>query len=364
MGSRVTAVLPQRTAVVLTAFAVALTALLVFATTSGAAGGNSFTVHNLVSDGSVPADHTDPNLVNGWGITRGPTTPWWVSDNGTDNSTLYQGNGTIVPLVVRVPGAPTGTVFNGGPNFVLHGIAPARFLFATEAGFIRGWNPAVAATEAVVGANRSNVKASYKGLAIASTSGGDRLYATDFHNGRVDVFNGSFKLIVRPGAFTDPNLPEGYGPFGIQTIGSWVYVSYAKQDADRADEVAGPGLGIVDVYDLNGMFLRRAITGGNLNAPWGMALAPTGFGEFGGDLLVGNFGGDGWINAYRVTSSGAYQFHATLRMAIGLPIAIEGLWGIGFGGGTAANGATTSLFFAAGPDDESHGLFGVINPPS
>jgi uncharacterized protein (TIGR03118 family) len=214
--------------------------------------------------------------------------------------------------------------------------------------------------EAVVAVNRSNEGAIYKGLAIASTADGDRLYAADFHNARVDVFNGSFQLLARPGAFIDPNLPAGYAPFGIQTIGSWVYVSYAKQDEEREDEVAGPGLGIVDVYDTNGTFLRRAITGGALNAPWGMTLAPAGFGEFGGELLVGNFG-DGRLHAYRITASGPYQFHAPLRLTNGEPIVIDGLWGIGFGNGAAA-GPVTSLFFAAGPDDEEHGLFGVINP--
>jgi uncharacterized protein (TIGR03118 family) len=355
-----TAARPRRTTAFALALAAGLAALLIVVAQTGAAGGNSFTVHNLVSDGSVPADHVDPHLVNGWGITAGPATPWWVADNATDVSTLYRGDGTIVPLVVTVPGGPTGTVFNGTTSFVLRGIGPARFLFATEAGTIRGWNPAVQATEAVVAADRSRDGAIYKGLAIASTSDGPRLYAADFHNARVDVFNGSFNLVMRAGAFQDPNLPAGYAPFGIQNIGGWIYVSYAKQDEEKKDEVAGPGLGIVDVYDANGTFLRRAITGGALNAPWGMALAPNGFGEFGGELLVGNFG-NGRINSYRITTQGAYQFHATLRKTNGEPIFIDGLWGIGFGNG-AASGPLTSLYFAAGPDDEAHGLFGVISP--
>jgi uncharacterized protein (TIGR03118 family) len=343
-----------------TVLAAALAALLIVVAQTRAAGGNSFTVHNLVSDGSVPADRTDPNLVNGWGITRGPATPWWVADNGTDVSTLYRGDGTIVPLVVRVAGGPTGTVFNGTTSFVLRGVGPARFLFATEAGTIHGWNPAVAPTEAVVAARHQ--EAIYKGLAIGSTADGDRLYAADFHNGRVDVFNGSFQLLMRPGAFRDPALPAGYAPFGIQNIGGWIYVTYAKQDSDREDEIAGPGLGFVDVYDANGTFLRRAVSHGSLNAPWGLALAPAGFGEFGGDLLVGNFG-DGRINAYRVTAQGEYQLHGVLRRTNGEPISIDGLWGIGFGNGSAA-GPVTSLYFAAGPDDEEHGLFGVIQPAS
>ena len=350
------AIRPNLAVVLLTTLAVALAAFLIVVGTTRAAGGNSFTVHNLVSDGGVPADHTDPNLVNGWGLARSATSPWWVADNETDVSTLYQGNGTQGSLVVSVPGGPTGTVFNGTSGFVLRGVGPARFLFATEAGTIRGWNPSVAPTEAVIAATRAT--ANYKGLAIGSTAEGPRLYATDFHNGRVDVFNATFNVLNRPGAFVDPNLPEGYGPFGIQNLGGLIYVTYAKQDADREDEVAGPGLGLVDVYDTSGTFLRRVATGGALNAPWGLTLAPTGFGEFGGDLLVGNFG-DGRINAYRVTAQGPYAVHGTLRDTSRAPIVIDGLWGIDFGNGAGA-GPTTSLFFAAGPDDETHGVFGVI----
>jgi uncharacterized protein (TIGR03118 family) len=355
MGKQATR--PNLAAVLLTTFAAALAAFLIVVGTTRAAGGNSFAVQNLVSDGGVPADHTDPNLVNGWGLARSATSPWWVADNGTDVATLYQGNGTQVSLVVKVPGGPTGAVFNGTSSFVLRGVGPARFLFATEAGRIRGWNPSVASTEAVVAATRAG--ANYKGLAIGSTAEGDRLYATDFHNGRIDVFNGSFKVLNKPGAFVDPNLPAGFGPFGIQNLGGWIYVTYAKQDADREDEVAGPGLGLVDVYDSSGTFLRRVATGGALNAPWGLTLAPAGFGEFGGNLLVGNFG-DGRINPYRVTAQGPYAAHGTLRDMSGAPIVIDGLWGIDFGNGAAA-GPTTSLFFAAGPDDETHGLFGVIH---
>ena len=165
-------------------------------------------------------------------------------------------------------------------------------------------------------------------------------------------------MLNKPGAFVDPNLPAGYGPFGVQNIGGWIYVTYAKQDADRVDEIAGPGLGVVDVYDSSGTFLRRVATGGALNAPWGLTMAPAGFGEFGGNLLVGNFG-DGRINAYTPTAQGPYAAHGTLRGTNGAPIFIDGLWAIGFGNGAGA-GPTTSLFFAAGPDDEQHGLFGVI----
>jgi uncharacterized protein (TIGR03118 family) len=324
----------------------------------------TYVVRNLVSDGAVPAEHTDANLVNGWGIAASTTSPWWVADNGTDKSTLYDGNGVAVPLVVTVEGGPTGVVFNGGTDFVISDKAghsgPARFLFASENGTIHGWNPAVPppppSTHAFVGASRAKDGAIYKGLAIA----GSMLYATDFHNGRVDVFNGSFKLVTPAGAFKDPNLPEGYGPFGIQNLGGKIYVTYAKQDADRKDEIAGLGLGFVDVFDTSGAFLQRVATGGELNAPWGLAWAPAdGFGQFNGDLLVGNFG-DGKIHAFHQQANGSFAPAGVLRGAGGSQIVIDGLWGIGFGNG-AASGPLTTLYFAAGPDDEAHGLFGRID---
>jgi uncharacterized protein (TIGR03118 family) len=203
--------------------------------------------------------------------------------------------------------------------------------------------------------DRSKDGAIYKGLAIA----GSQLYATDFHNGRVDVFNAAFKLVTPAGAFTDPNLPAGYGPFGIQNLGGNIYVSYAQQDADKHDEVDGPGLGVVDVYDANGVFLHRVATGADLNAPWGLAWAPAGFGDFSGDLLVGNFG-DGKIHAFKSLANGSFAPAGVLRGAGGAQIAIDGLWGIGFGNG-AGSGPLTTLYFAAGPDHEAHGLFGRID---
>jgi uncharacterized protein (TIGR03118 family) len=326
----------------------------------------AYAVTNLVSDGFVPAAHTDPNLVNGWGIAASPSgSPWWVANNETDTSTLYDQNGVAQggPLVVKVEGAPTGMVFNGGSDFVIHDSAGnsgvARFLFATESGTIRGWSPAVPppplSTKSFLGVRRGD-GAIYKGLAIA----GSTLYAADFHNSRVDMFNGSFKLISAPGAFKDPNLPDGYGPFGIQNLGGTIYVTYAKQDADREDEIAGPHLGFVDAYTTGGALIRRVASGGDLNAPWGLAWAPaTGFGQFSGDLLVGNFG-DGRINAFHQEADGHFTFAGQLRGTTGSPIVIDGLWGIGFGNGGVA-GPTTTLFFAAGPDDEEHGLFGRID---
>jgi uncharacterized protein (TIGR03118 family) len=209
----------------------------------------------------------------------------------------------------------------------------------------------------VVGAAASD-GASYKGLAIASSGGNPYLYAADFHNAKVDVYNGSFVLQAWTGAFVDPGIPDGFAPFGIQTLNGMIFVTYAKQDADAADEVAGEGLGFVSAFGTDGSFLGRVASGDDLNAPWGLAWAPaSGFGRFSGDLLVGNFG-DGRINAYAWTSSG-WEARGHLKTANHLPLAVDGLWGIGFGNG-ANSGPTTTLYFAAGPDDEEHGLFGSI----
>jgi len=220
---------------VLTAAAVVAVVAAVLATRTSAAGVNAYVQHNLVSDGSLPADHVDSNLVNAWGLTAQPTSPWWVADNGTDVSTIYTADGTPRPLVVSVPNAPTGAVSNTGSSFVV-GSGPALFLFATEEGKILGWNAALGTT-AQVAVDRSGEDAIFKGLAIA----GDRLYATDFHNGQVDVFDGSFGQVDLPGAFVDPMIPPGFAPFGIQNVGGDIFVTYAKQDADREDDVAGPG---------------------------------------------------------------------------------------------------------------------------
>ncbi|MFL5797674.1 MAG: TIGR03118 family protein [Actinomycetota bacterium] len=347
--------------------------LVAVAASPAAAGSNSYHVTKLVSDQAGEAANTDSNLVNAWGLAAGPTTPWWVADNETKVSTLYDGSGngfpSTGPLVVDVPGAPTGLVFNGGSGFVVSdgtNSGPAKFLFATEAGTIRGWSPAVPppplSTQTEVGKDRSGVGAIYKGLAIASTPDGDRLYAADFHNGRVDVFDSDFGLVTSPGAFVDPTLPARFAPFGIQAIGDAIFVAYAKQDADREDEVAGRGLGFVDMYDTSGNILGRVATRGLLNAPWGLAIAPATFGRFGGDLLVGNFG-DGQINAFVQRPNGRFEHDGRLRRPNGLPLAIDGLWALQVGNDNAA-GSSNSVFFTAGPDDETHGLFGRIDPAS
>ncbi len=327
---------------------------------------SEYSVTYLVSDGTIPAAHTDANLVNGWGITAGPTTPWWVANNHTDTSTLYDGTGAPRPLVVSVPGGPTGTVFNGSADFVVSSggaSGPARFLFATEGGTIQGWNPGVplppTSTHAQVGADRSSVGAIYKGLAIGQVGSANFLYATDFHNGRVDVFNGSFTLQSWHGAFRDRRLPRGYAPFGIQNLGGVMFVTFAKQDADRMDELHGRGFGFVDAFTTSGQLLGRVASRDDLNAPWGLAMAPAGFGQFSGDLLVGNFG-DGRINAFRWSRDDGWEEHGTLRGADHRPLSIDGLWGIGFGNGSAS-GPTNVLYFAAGPNDEAHGAFGSIS---
>ena len=320
---------------------------------------------NLVSDVAGAAELHDSSLVNAWGLTFGPTTPAWVADNGTGVSTLYSGAvGATpvakVPVTVSIPGgAPTGAVFNGSAGFVVHSgtsSGPARFLFSSEAGTITGWNAAVPppppSTQAQTAVTVPG--AIFKGLAIADTATGPQIYATDFHNAQVDVWDASFAPVRRPGAFSDPALPSGYAPFGIQAINGGIVVTYAKQDADAEDEVAGPGKGFVDVYDTGGGLLRRFAARGALNAPWGVALAPQGFGRASGALLIGNFG-DGRINAYDPVSA---KFLGALRGEHGRRIAIDGLWALEFGNGVI--GTPQTLLFTAGPAEETHGLFGAI----
>ena len=333
--------------------------------------------HNILSDGSVPADHTDTNVVNAWGLVAGPTTPWWIADNGTGKTTLFNiGTGTIVATFI-VPGAggaqgnPTGLVFNGGTGFVVNnGVgspAPARFIFSSEDGTLSAFKGAPIVT-VVPNANAPAHGAIYKGLAIDSATAGQFLYATDFHNAKVDIFDSSFHLLSIPGAFTDPNLPAGFAPFGIQNINGTIYVTYALQDEDAEDDVAGPGNGYVDAYDTAGNFIRRVASAGELNSPWGLALAPDNFGRFSGDLLVGNFG-DGRIHAFdpnQLTETGEFEAVGLMHSAAGRPVQIDGLWALQFGHGAAANGPTNTLFFTAGPDDENHGLFGSlvnVQPP-
>jgi len=327
--------------------------------------------HNLVSDGFVAADHPDPNLVNAWGVAFNPFGFVWVANNGTGTSTLYDGDGNPQTLIVQIPtpdaatgGNPTGIVYNGSNSFtVTVGTAsgPSRFIFATEDGVIAAWAPAVDGTHAIKVVDNSVASgAIYKGIALSGGGNGQLLYATDFFNARVDVFDNAFQPVTLPvGAFADAAIPAGFAPFGIQAINGNVYVTYAQQDADKEDDVSGAGLGYVDVFDPNGVLLHRVASRGALNAPWGLALAPAGFGNLSGALLIGNFG-DGTINAFDPVLGRPL---GALRGADHKPIQIEGLWGIAFGNGLAHQPVNT-LFFAAGPDDEAHGLYGRIDASS
>lgn len=330
---------------------------------------NQYAVTPLVSDGFLPAAHLDTSLVNSWGLARGPAGPWWISDNGTDRSTLYASDGTANALIVSLPSgaAPTGIVFNGTTSFVVTdgtNSGVAAFLFAGEDGRAYGWNPAVPppppSHSAFLVHDGSLDGAIYKGIAIATTGSGDRLYLTDFHNGKVDVLDGSFHPADLPeGAFTDPQIPSGFAPFGILNVQGRIVITYAKQDEEGEDDVAGPGLGFVDVFDTDGAFLARLVNRGPLNAPWGLAMAPDGFGRFGGDLLVGNFG-DGKIHAFRVSDDlRRASLDGELIGTNHRPISIERLWGLGFGNNSVA-GPSDTLFFTSGPGDEEHGLFGKI----
>jgi uncharacterized protein (TIGR03118 family) len=331
----------------------------------GGRGVGHYVQRHLVSDVPGAAEFLDGDLVNAWGLAFGPTTPAWVADNGTDVSTLYSGAVAgmpvaKVPLTVSIPGgAPTGAVFNGSSGFVVHSGAssgPARFLFSSEAGTVTGWNPGVPPPPPSMQAQTAVTVpgAIFKGLAIADTATGPQIYAADFHNAEVDVWDANFAPVRRPGAFTDPALPAGYAPFGIQTVNGGIVVAYAKQDADAEDEVAGPGKGFVDVYDTSGSLLGGLAGRGALPPPLCIALAPQGFGRASGALLIGNFG-DGRINAYDPVSA---KFLGALRDKHGRRIAIDGLWALEFGNGVI--GTPQTLLFTAGPDEETHGLFGAV----
>jgi uncharacterized protein (TIGR03118 family) len=317
-----------------------------------------YVVKNLVSDGTT-TPHTDPHLVNGWGIAAAPFTPWWVADAGTQKASIYTAFGTVLPFVVDVPGVPTGLVTNPGKHFKIPKgklSLPAAFIFASRDGTISAWN-VLDSTKAVVVFSNALQGAAYTGLAIASTPGGDFLYAADFHNGRVEVLDGTFHIAGGTGTFVDPGIPTGFAPFGIQNIAGRIYVAYAKVDPVTGRSVHGAGLGYVSAFDTAGTFLGRIAAQGALNAPWGMAIAPaTGFGPLSGHLLVGNFG-DGYINAYEAAAP--YAAKGPLKDKAGMPLAIDGLWGIAFGNGLLA-GPKNVLFFAAGPANEGHGLFGSI----
>jgi uncharacterized protein (TIGR03118 family) len=329
------------------------------------AGANQFVAASLVSDGAMAASYIDPNLVNAWGIAFSPTGFAMVANNHTNTATMYDGNGIPQRLVVAIPAGaagdagPTGIVFNGTPDFQVaqNGATGAStFIVASEAGTIAAFAPAVNPTSAVTMFDGAPNGSIYKGLAIANFAGANYLYAADFHNNAIDVFNSGFAKVTLPGGFKDPSLPAGYAPFGIQAIGDRIYVAFAQQAATGPDEVAGPGLGAVDVFDTSGALIRQLAAGGALNAPWGIAMAPANFGAFSNALLVGNFG-DGKINAYNPNSG---QLMGSLNRSNGAPIVIDGLWAIAFGNGVHFQSPNT-LYFAAGPSDETHGQYGRID---
>ncbi|NUX53330.1 TIGR03118 family protein [Paraburkholderia youngii] len=326
---------------------------------------SSFTATALVSDGAVPAAHTDANLKNPWGVAFNPKGFAWVADNGTNVATLYDGNGVPQSLVVTIPdgkngsASPTGIVFNGTQSFLVtengkSGVA--AFIFTGEGGTITAWAPAVGPTNAFVMYDDGAGGAVYKGLALAAMNNGNFLYATDFHNNKIDVFDSSFTKVSMPGAFTDPAMPAGFAPFGIQAIGSNLFVTYAMQDAAKHDDVPGAGLGMVDVYDTAGNLKQRFATGGPLNAPWGIAQAPASFGSMSGAIIIGNFG-DGMINAFNASSG---QSMGPISGPNNSPIVEHGIWGIAFGN-DLSNQPSSTLFFAAGPNAEADGVYGRID---
>lgn len=340
---------------------------LAFAGVTPASAATQVAVTNLVSNGAVPAATIDPNLVNPWGLARSATGPFWISDNGTGLSTLYNGAGTKIPLTVTIPppkgstgtAAPTGIVFNGnaGSFQVTSGgkTGTSAFIFSTEDGTISGWAPSVSTTQAILAADNSALGAGsvYKGLAIASTASGNFLYASDFRNGLVEQFDSSFNLVR---SFTDPGVAPGYAPFGAQVLDGHLFVTYALQNDLKHDDVAGPGNGYVDVFNFDGTLFQRLVSqGGEINSPWGLDIAPASFGDAAGKLLVGNFG-DGTISIFDLMTG---NFMGRLLGTDGKPIVIDGLWGLMNGNG-GSGGDPNKVYFTAGINGEADGLFGSL----
>ena len=330
--------------------------------TFGGAGGGNYVANALVSDtAATNALQHDVNLVNAWGLAFNPAGFAWVADAGTGKSTLYDGNGVLQSPVVTLAGGgdAAGIVFNGSTDFSITeaGItAPSNFIFATLQGQIEAWSQTVNLTNAFVVVDNSTSGAVYTGLAIDTGAGGDMIYAANFTQGKVDVFSGTFSPVTTAGGFVDSTLPVGYAPFGIQQIGDKIYVTYAQPDP-VTHEKTGAGLGMVDVFDKQGNLLSHLIpVGGALNAPWGVALAPAGFGKFANMLLVGNFG-DGKINVFDPTTGAMV---GTVSNNDGTAIVVPGLWALQFGNGINSEPVNT-LFYTAGPGAEAHGLYGRID---
>jgi len=343
--------------------------LFVLLLATGSAFAQHFTRTDLTTDDAsvTNAPNIDPHLVNAWGMSRANGSPWWISDNGTGLTTLYDANGVPQSLVVTVASpsgdasAPTGTVFNAFNG--AFEVAPGQraiFLFATEDGTVSGWNPNVNLGSTIIKVDQSKNGAVYKGLAIAMTPGGPRLYVANFTAGVVEQYDSQFRRTNRNSGFMDDQLPANYAPFGIQNVGGNIVVTYAKRMPGEKDEMHGPGLGFVNVFNNNGKLLLRVQHNSTMNAPWGIAQAPGDFGAFSHRLIIANFG-DGFLHAYNAVSG---KHEGQLLDANGAPIWIDGLWAISFGGNSTNNGMLNDLYFTAGPDDETHGILGKLTPVS
>jgi uncharacterized protein (TIGR03118 family) len=350
----------------------------------GKASAQHYTQTNLVSDIVGEAPVHDPNLINPWGLTRSATSPWWVSDNNAGVATLYTGTGQIIPIngngIVTIPApknapagtisAPTGTVFNGSGDFVLPNGNPALFIFATEDGTISGWNGGPSAVRVVDNNDNGSANgAVYKGMTIADNDGKRFLFVSNFRAGTVEVYDTNFKPVRLPGDAFAVNaedgdddggadrVPKGFAPFNVQNIGGSLFVTYAKQNAVRHDNVAGDGLGYVEIFTPAGKHIGHLEHGSWLNSPWGVVWTPRDFGTFSNSILVGNFG-SGWVAAFNGFD---HKFEGFVKNPNDSLLFIDGLWSLTFGNGGPAGPATT-LFFSAGPDHETHGLFGTLTP--
>jgi len=335
--------------------------------------GPGFEQTNLVSSSGGNAPVEDPNLLNPWGLARSPTGPWVVANNQAGVLTSYDGVGNRLPpgnpIAITIPspaGSPPGTqslpsgiVFNDTNAFNVSAngtLVPAQYIAATEDGTIAAWNPTVSPT-AILTVDNSAAGALYKGLALGNNASGPLLYATNFRAQTIDVFDGRFAPVTLSGSFEDSGIPTTFAPFGIQNIDGNIFVTYAKRAANQEDDIPGVGNGYVDVFDTDGVFIRRFATQGQLNSPWAVVGTPISFGRFGGAMIIGNFG-DGNMNAFNPVGG---TFLGKVSRPNGDPIAIPGLWGLAFGNGSVA-GSSDSLYFAAGPNDEQDGLFGTVIP--
>ena len=342
-----------------------------------------FTDTALVSNSNAilaTAKTIDANLQNPWGIAVAPGAPFWIADNNSNLSTLYSGVGAnetqaitgspnigiaIPPSAAGVPANPTGQVFNGNGGFLIPtsaGQESSLFIFDGEGGTIAAWAKDSGATTVTAyddGVANGADHAVYKGLAIGTVGGATFLYATDLHNNKVDVFDTNFsKPAAMQGKFVDPNIPAGFAPFGIQALNGNLYVTFAKQDSAKHDETTGAGLGYVDVFDFSGNLVGQFASAGALNAPWGIAIAPAGFGSLQGDVLIGNFG-DGTISIFSPNGTALANFEGPLMSTAGQPLTFPGLWSLAFGNGDADKPVTT-LFYTAGFADQTDGVFGGI----